>query len=239
MSVISEVIKDYRYKTELHVHTSPVSNCGHVSAGETVAMYAELGVDALVITNHYNQFSTFPEYGRCVSPEDFLRDYYDACEVGAEKGVNVILGVEVRFTENMNDYLVYGVEPSDIEKFATYFDKGIERFYRECKTKRNLILQAHPFRKGMELAPLDFIDGIESFNLHADHNGAVSLAAKYARENKLIVSGGSDFHKPHHLAACLNRTRELPSYSFDVADILRSKDYFFDVSGSYIFPYEY
>jgi predicted metal-dependent phosphoesterase TrpH len=239
MSVISDAVKDYKYKTELHTHTSPVSKCSHVTAAELVEMYAQLGVDAMVITNHYNQFSTFPEYGRCLSPEAFLKDYYDACKVGKEKGVNVILGIEVRFTENINDYLVYGVEPSDVEKFSAYFDKGIETFYRECKTSKNLILQAHPFRKEMVLAPLDSIDGIESINLHADHNGAIGLAAKYARDNNLIVSGGSDFHKPHHLAACLMRTKELPRDSYDIADILRSRDYFFDISGSFLFPYEY
>lgn len=239
MSIISDIVKDYKYKTELHTHTSPVSKCSHVTALETVKMYSELGVDAIVITNHYNQFSTFAEYGRCLSADDFLDDYYKALEFGKKNAINVILGIEVRFTENINDYLVYGVEPSDVEKFATYFDKGIETFYRECKTNKNLILQAHPFRKEMVLAPLDSIDGIESINLHADHNGAIGLAAKYARDNKLLVSGGSDFHKPHHLAACLMRSKDLPRDSYDVADILRSKDYFFDVSGSYIFPYEY
>lgn len=239
MSLVAELNKQYKYKTELHTHTSPVSNCSYIAPKDLVDLYADLGVHAVVISNHYNQFSTFEQYGRCVTPEQFLQDYYDACDEGKKRGVNVILAIEVRFTENMNDYLVYGIEPSDVEKFASYFDKGIETFYRECKTKRNLILQAHPFRKDMVLAPLDSIDGIESINLHADHNGAIGLAAKYARDNKLIVSGGSDFHKVHHLAACLMRSRELPRDSFDVADILRSRDYFFDASGTLLFPYEY
>jgi predicted metal-dependent phosphoesterase TrpH len=239
MSVIADVVKDYKYKTELHTHTMPVSKCAHVTAVDMMDMYSSVGAHAVVITNHYNEFSTFPEHGRCLSAKDFLDDYYKACEKGKTLGINVILGIEVRFTENKNDYLVYGVEPDDVERFARYFDKGIEVFYRECKTKKNLILQAHPFRKEMVLAPLDSIDGIESINLHADHNGAIGLAAKYARDNRLIVSGGSDFHKPHHLATCLMRTRELPRDSFDVADMLRSRDYFFDISGSYLFPYEY
>ena len=50
---------------------------------------------------------------------------------------------------------------------------------------------------------------------------------------------GSDFHKVHHAAACLMRSKELPRDSFDIADILRSRDYFFDVSGTLLFPYEY
>lgn len=239
MSVISDVVKEYKYKTELHAHTSPASNCSHVAARETVRLYAELGCHALVLTNHYNEFSTKEIYGRCLTPEDYLYDYYEALDEGAKLGVRVILGAELRFTENGNDYLVYGIEPSDIERFERYFDKGIECFYRECKTKKNLILQAHPFRKNMVLAPLDSIDGIESFNLHSGHNGAVGKAARYARDNRLIVSGGSDFHEIHHAGACFMRTRELPRDSFDVADMLREKDYFFDVSGSYIFPYEY
>jgi hypothetical protein len=113
-------------------------------------------------------------------------------------------------------------------------DKGELEAEREQTFIDDIVQKSH-----IERELLDSIDGIESINLHADHNGAIGLAAKYARDNRLIVSGGSDFHKPHHLAACIMRTKELPRDSYDIADILRSRDYFFDISGSFLFPYEY
>jgi predicted metal-dependent phosphoesterase TrpH len=152
-------------------------------------------------------------------------------------GVNVILAVEICFYENRNDYLVYGVEENEIDKMIKLVPHGIERFYKEIKNDRNVILQAHPFRKGMVLAPLGSIDGIESFNLHSSHNSKIGMAARYARENGLLVTGGSDFHHKEHEAVIFARSKEKLCNSFDVAKLIKSKDYLFDISGSIIFPY--
>ena len=152
--------------------------------------------------------------------------------------MNVILGVEIRFAENINDYLVYGISPEDIEYFITLLPHGIENFYKKVKNNRNVILQAHPFRKDMELAPLHAIDGIEVFNMHSRHNSAVAVAAKYAREHGLLVCGGSDYHALGDEAHCLVRTADKLRDSYDVAEMLKSKDFLFDLSGNLILPYQ-
>ena len=226
---VNEYIKQYKYKTELHTHTYPVSKCADICAADTVRIYAKKGADSVVITNHINLSVKSADY--------YLSDYYKAAEAGAKYGVNVILAVEICFSENRNDYLVYGVEENEIDKMIKLVPYGIERFHKEIKNDRNVILQAHPFRKGMVLAPLDSIDGIESFNLHSSHNSKVGMAARYARDNSLLVTCGSDFHHIGHEAVAFVRSKEKMKDSFDIARPIKSKDYLFDMSGNIVFPY--
>lgn len=231
---IKGIMQEYRYKTELHAHTSPVSRCADFSPEDTVRMYKEIGCDSLVITNH---MSPYLLEDATDAAQYYLSDYYRAVEAGEKLGVNVILGFEIRFTENFNDYLVYGVSPEDTETAIEYIPAGLETFYREFKNENNIILQAHPFRKKMERAPIELLDGIESFNMHPGHNSVVAVAAQYAKKHDLIVSGGSDFHHADHQGMCFTRSKEIIRDSYDVARLLKSKDYMFDLSGSIVFPY--
>ena len=158
----SKILTDYPYKTELHAHSFPVSSCGDFSAEEVVKVYAAAGVDSLVLTNHLSPHNCDE------GVEHYLSDYYKALRA-AEGKLNVILGVEMRFSENSNDYLVYGVSPEDIPHFIELIPYGIENFYKEVKNERNVIIQAHPYRErwyiqNPGMLPLDCIDGIEVYN---------------------------------------------------------------------------
>ena len=135
--------------------------------------------------------------------------------------------------------MIYGVDESDIEHFITLIPHGIENFYKEAKNDKNVIIQAHPLRKNMVLAPVNSIDGIESMNMHPNHHAKPSIAFKYAKENDLLVSGGSDFHHKGHQALCLMRTKSAMTNSFEVAEALKLKSAIFDCSGHIIIPYIY
>lgn len=237
MERFKDIIKEYGAKTELHAHTSPVSKCSCITPQDMARVYGELGCDAVVITNHLNM--NWTEGDPSQRAEEYLNDYYETKKLGDASGLSVILGAELCFDGSRNDYLVYGIEPSDIEKMIYYLDKGIEAFYRDFKSGKNLILQAHPFRKNMTLAPLDAIDGIETFNCHPAHNSKIGEAARYARNNGLLVSGGTDYHDSGDEGICLMRSRMAPRDSFDIVEILKSRDYLFDLSGSIVFPYGY
>ena len=232
----SSLSKAYPYRTELHAHTFPVSSCSFVTAAETVRRYRDVGCDSLVIVNHLSPPKWIP--GNTAELAELYLSDYEAAKKAAGNDINVILGVEIRFPENANDYLVYGVSPEDIEYFVTLVPHGIENFYKKAKTPRNVILQAHPFRKEMVRAPLDCIDGIEIFNMHPKHNSAVALAARYAKEHGLLVCGGSDFHYENDEALCLVRTENKLRDSYDVADMIRSKNFLFDISDNLILPYQ-
>ena len=229
-------IKDYKFRTEIHAHTSPVSSCGHVTADETVKAYLEMGANGLTITNHLNP--NWMSGSSSERAEEYVSDYLIAKKAAEGTSLNVIFGVEIRFPENDNDYLVYGVSTDEVEEMIALLPFGISEFYKKFKKPLNLILQAHPFRNGMVHAPLDVIDGIEVFNLHPHHNSRIGLAAKYAADNDLIISGGSDFHDAGWHGLCLLGTKTPMRDSFDVADALRSRDVIFDISGNVVFPYQ-
>ena len=228
----SEILKDYSYTTELHAHSFPVSGCGDFPADEVVKFYKEAGTTSLVLTNHLGPFN-YTE-----GADFYLSDYYKARDASGND-INVILGVEMRFTENSNDYLVYGVSEEDIPRFIELVPHGIENFYKEVKSERNVIIQAHPFRKGVTLAPLDSIDGIESFNIHPGHNSRVGIGARYAKLKDLLVTGGTDFHHEGHQALCLMRSKEEMKNSYDVAEAIKSRNVIFDCSGHIVIPYIY
>lgn len=228
--------EQYKYKTELHAHSSGISGCSHVTAEELVTLYAQNGIDAVVLTNHFFH-GMFEKDGREVFAKKYVAEWQSAAEFGKKLGVNVIPGMEIRFTECINDYLVYGIDSADVEKASTLTESGIKEFYRLFKTENNIILQAHPFRDCMELAPKDSIDGIEVFNMHPNHNSRVAVAAKYARDNHMKISGGTDFHQTEHCGMCVIRTKFKPETSFDIAKILNSGDFLFDISGNIVIPY--
>lgn len=232
-----EISERFSHATELHAHTSPCSTCANFTPEQTVAFYQKTNADALVITNHL--YGRWFEGEHDARAEEWLSDYYAAVEAAKGSNLQVILGVEMRFYENHNDYLVYGVSPDDIPYFISLIPDGIENFYRKVKSKKNIILQAHPFRSGMQLAPLSAIDGIEAYNLHPGHNSVIGVAARYAREHGLTVSGGTDFHHLNHEAMCLMRTEAQMRDSYDVAEALNERKALFELSGSLILPYAY
>lgn len=211
------------YKTELHTHTRPVSRCSDIDAKKLVELYKANGYDSVVITNHF----TTNLQGDNVEEKIkwYLQDYYDCCEEGASVGLNVILGAEVRFTENNNDYLIFGISPEDFTDIYKMLPYGIDAFYKEYKNEKNLIIQAHPFRDGMESVNPESLDGIEVFNMHPNHNSRIGLAAKYANENNMIATCGSDFHHFGQQCLCGILTKKPLKNSNDVSDVLKKQDY--------------
>ncbi len=232
----SQILDRFSYTTELHCHSFPVSACAEFKANDVVGFYKAKHVNSLVLTNHLNPL--WADGDPMALAQEYLSDYRIAKDAAGDE-INLILGVEIRFPQNNNDYLIYGVCEEDIERFISLIPYGIENFYKEAKNDSNIILQAHPFRKGMILAPLNSIDGIESMNMHPSHYGKLSVAARYAKANDLIVSGGSDFHHKGNEALCLMRTENEIKTSYDVAKALKSKKAIFDCSGHIIIPYIY
>lgn len=235
---IRNEIDEYKYKTELHAHSSEVSWCGRVCAAELVRLYAARGADAVVLTNHFF-YDMFKDEGREAFCERYVAEYEKAAELGKSYGINVLFGMEIRFTENINDYLIYGMDTSEVKKAGELVKKGIDVFYREFKTERNVILQAHPFRDNMQPIRPQSVDGIEVFNMHPDQNSRVGLAARYASENNMLISGGTDFHIAGHEGCCMIRTKFKPKTSFDIAEVLKNGDFLFDIGGNIVVPYNF
>lgn len=233
MQNFKEQIKEiYPYRTELHAHTTPVSACGEATPEELMSIYSELGYHTIVITNHF--FTDIKGRSKEEYLEWYIKDYEEAKKASLKYGVKALLGAEIRFTENSNDYLVYGVDYDILSTIYDYLDRGLEAFRKEVKLDKSLLIQAHPFRKGMTLMNPDLLDGVETFNMHPGHNSGVAFALKYAKENKFrITTAGSDFHHLNvkHEGTAALRTKELVSDTFELAEVLRKRDYVFELGG--------
>lgn len=237
MQSIKEQLKEqYPYKIELHAHTRPVSFCSEVTPEELMQTYADLGFHGVVITNHFVYHSQ-PE----MSKEEFLawyiKDYQDACVAGEKYGVKVYLGAELRFDKEDNDYLLYGADADTLSFAYDYLGKGLAAYRGEVVMTDSVLLQAHPFRKGLTLAPPELLDGIETLNMHPGHNSEVGLAIRYAKEQGFsLVTAGSDYHHPNrgHEGLAALRLKELPEDSFALAKLLRQRDYCFELGGEAI-----
>lgn len=228
-------LERYCYKTELHLHTAPASPCSEISPLMAVEQYAALGYHSIVISNHfYPQMRFIENKQQCISA--YLEDYKLAAEVGKKCGINVILGCEIRFIENCNDYLLFGIDEDFFDSAYDALSLGIKKFSQKFQNPKHMLIQAHPFRDGMIMVEPQYLDGIEVFNMHPNHNSRVAVAAQYAKKHDLIATAGTDFHHPEHqgLTALLTDTELKDSH--DIVNVLRSRDYLLDVGGFVVLP---
>jgi len=228
-------ISDYRYRIELHAHTSPVSGCSQIPPAQLVQTYHDLGCHAVAITNHFT-----PGLLSDRTPEQALEYYMNDFRLtkaeGDRLGVNILLGFELRFTESNNDYLIFGVDEADAAEFLTVLDKGVENFVKNVKKPRHFFAQAHPYRSGITVIDPAWMDGVESYNVHPGHNSRIAVGSRFARENHLIELCGTDYHHPTHEGLGLTLAKTLPADSMELADLLRTGDFLFRVGGSVVIP---
>jgi len=199
--------KDMTFCLDPHVHTIGTSSCGKVNGATVAELYKKAGYDGIVITNHYHE-EFFTQFAANLSWQEtidlFLREYHGARAQGNKLGLSVFLGMEIRFTDSPNDFLVYGFDEDFLRTYPNLHHLGLKGF-RELVASlapayRILIFQAHPFREGLNPAAPDLLDGVEVHNGNPRHNSYNHLAAAFARINQLTMISGSDFHRLTDLA---------------------------------------
>ena len=225
----------YPYRIELHAHTSPASSCGRATPEQVMQAYQNVGFDAVTIVNHFIYKSEEPDGKAFV--DRYLDDFYRAEAFGKKLGIKAYLGAEIRFTENMNDYLVFGVNRSILEEIYDLLPYGLANFRKEYSMPDSLLIQAHPRRNGMEEVDPSLLDGVEILNLHPNHNsrnGQTSAIVK--KQGFSIVTAGSDFHHPDqgHEGLSALRASFLPEGSFELASVIKSRDYLLEIAGERI-----
>ena len=189
------------YLYEMHCHTSEVSGCGRVEAIEAVKLLKQQNYSGVVITDHLT-----PDGLKNVSVADW-KNFIDHFLIGyklakqAESAdFKVLLGAEIRFPENDNDYLLYGLTEEFLYSHA-YINRLSLREFREIADKNNiLIMQAHPMRNSMTVMNPDYLDGYEVYNGNKRHNSRNEVANAWAELNGKIKVSGSDFHQLEDLA---------------------------------------
>ena len=233
---VQAYLSAYKYKLELHAHTSPVSPCSELTPAEVVTRLHAQGYHGVVITNHFCSGGKFMKTDDPVGT--YLADYYAAKEAGEAVGMQVLLGAEYCFNENPNDYLVFGADEALLRETVSRFDLTFDQFYEEYHSENLLIMQAHPFRNGLVRANPAHLDGVETFNMHLHHNSRVAEAARWAKENKVdIMTVGTDLHNPGYEGLCATRTRVLPKTPAELIASLREHDYLMEIAGCPLLPY--
>lgn len=219
-----------KYKIETHVHTTYISRCGWLGAGAIVSTYKKLGFDAICITDHYNR-TAFDYAGiDLTKPGSKVHDYLEGYRrvkkyAEDEGGLIVIPGAEVRFDGSDNDYLLYGWHEELLADPEHVMSEGLAAFAKEYRKDGALLIQAHPFRKGCTPAPAEYLDGVEVYNPCPRHFSHNDRAYDYAKEHGLIMTGGSDAHRPGEEGLSGIAADILPRNGFELAELIRSGDY--------------
>ena len=220
-----KLISQYPYKFELHAHTNPASGCSELSPAEMVERCKNAGASGVVVTNHAVWWMREqPKEDWCAQ---YHKDFREAKEAGERLGIKVLLGFELHFPENSNDYLLFGPDESFIPQAYEYIGGSQQEFYAACHGADVLILQAHPCRDGMQPVDPAYLDGYEVFNMHPGHNSRVALAAKLHAQHGGVVIGGTDFHHRGHEGSLFTCFAEMPETEKDLVRLLRSGDYVF------------
>ena len=186
------------FKTELHCHSKSVSECASVSNEEIINKFTEAGYTTLVLTNHFNRGTQ--EFHKCESYQDFVTVYlngYKDLKREAEGKLTVLLGMELRFTQNINDYLVFGITEEFLRAHDELYLMDPESFSKLTRENGFLFIQAHPFRNSMTVIQPHLLDGVEAFNGHMGHDSRNEIANMWADKYNLIKTSGTDFHYNH------------------------------------------
>lgn len=214
------------YKTELHCHSSDFSLCSNQTGAEKAELYISAGYTTVALTNHYSWLLPGWE-----DHESFTRRFFRAGEIMREAAggrLNVITGMELRFRENYNDYLVYGMTEEMLLSMPDIHDLTIAGFYERAGKLGLLVIQAHPFRPGMVVTMPDYLDGVEVYNGTHDralYNDTALFWAENFKEKRLIMTSGSDHHNAYHAACGGIETERQIKTAEELVSVLKSGDY--------------
>ena len=190
------------FKFEMHFHTEESSPCGKIAAKKGVELYQKAGYDGIVVTDHFSKsvFGGPQERTWAEICESFLKGYRLAKQSVRDSEFQVLLGMEIRFPDDDNDFLVYGIDEEFPKQHPWIYMKELSDLFDISKGKNLIIVQAHPFRDSCHLAPVEFLHGIEVYNGNPRHNSRNELAKKAAKKHRLLETYGSDFHQMEDIA---------------------------------------
>lgn len=184
-------------KIDLHVHTSELSLCGKLSIEKTLSLYQQTDYDAIVVTDHFTADTGEVFTARGIP--DYIEYYFEcqqhAVELGKKCNFTVLPGCELRFKQNINDYLVYGLTLEHVRMRPDIFDMTPAEFSEFAGAHGILFYQAHPFRNGMTVTNPGPLFGIEVMNNHPRHDSRNDIAQHWAEKYNLHRIGGSDCHQ--------------------------------------------
>ncbi len=228
-----ELLKEYPYLYETHLHTSQGSACGRSTGAEMAKACKAAGYTGIIVTDHnwggntaVNRRMPWQEW-----VEEFVKGYEDARKMGERIGLDVFFGYEAGYQGT--EFLIYGLDKAYMLAHPQLKTATIEEQYEMVHKAGGMVIHAHPYREEdyipeIRLFPAS-VDGVEGINAtHSNHrslshNDPVydELAIAYAKKHKLPMSAGSDIHNTSLLGGGVAFKRKLASIQ-DFIDAIRS-----------------
>lgn len=214
-----------KYIIEGHCHTKDSSPCGQIYAEDLIKLYKNKNYAGIIITDHFS-YSVFKNQDTWKEICDkFLLGYRNAKKLESIYNIKIYLGMEIRFNDSYNDYLIYGITEEFLYSNEWIYMKSLKELKEICQNKY-LIIQAHPFRGGNYLAELSLLDGIEINNTNPNNVCNNHLAYEAWKNTNLIPTIGCDFHS----ADCISEDEymlfnELPNDNKDLVQYLINRNY--------------
>lgn len=183
---------------DTHIHTMETSKCGHVPANTQVERYLAKGYTGIMITDHLNlettdAFGTTGDWQKTI--DHHMLGYNAAKKHGEKLGLEVMLGAELRFPQNNNDYLLYGIDEDWLRSNPDIILMDAGSFFRKYHNEI-LIIQAHPYRDGNLEVYEDCIHGCELINGNPRHDNYPERALPLCqRHPEYIRLACSDAHQ--------------------------------------------
>ncbi|MBE6546054.1 MAG: PHP domain-containing protein [Ruminococcaceae bacterium] len=212
---------------DLHAHSSGISHCCRIPAEEVIHRALAVGLDGIVLTNHYQDLRNYFNGGSC---DDFARRYvaeYEYAKQWGEKlGCRVLFGVEVTMEQYNNEHLlVYGVSPNFVLVHPDLYDMTQKDLYAAVKAEGGAVIQAHSLRKGSNvLMDPSFLDGVE-LNCHPGYDGThAEELAEFAVKHGSILTCGGDYHADTYRPHCGVSLPDTVQTEADLAAYLRNTE---------------
>lgn len=201
-----ELLKDYPYLYETHLHTSQGSACAHCTGAEMAKACKEMGYTGIIVTDHnwggntaVNRYMPWKTW-----VEEFVKGYEDAARMGERLGLDVFFGYEAGYQGT--EFLIYGVDKEFMLTHPQLRTATVKQQYELVHEAGGIVVHAHPYREENYIPEIrlfpEYVDGVEGIN--ATHSNPQSIshndpmyderAIRYAKEHRLSMTAGSDIH---------------------------------------------
>ena len=188
-------------KIDMHVHTSERSACGKAGEEEQIRRAIEVGLDAIVLTDHA---TLAPE----VRLKQLNQEFFP---------FRIFSGIEISLAE---DFLVIGLHDRELETTQWNYPE-LHGYVRE---NGGVLVLAHPFRyhPGLYEDIEQFHpDGIEIFSVNTPISWQPRIRDTAVRQGLTLFSN-SDAHKEEYLGRYYNEIPGFPTTDSELVEILRS-----------------
>ena len=201
-----QLLKDYPYLYETHLHTSQGSACARATGAQMAKACKEAGYTGIIVTDHnwggntaVNHWFPWKDW-----VNEFVKGYEDAKKMGDRIGLDVFFGYEAGYQGT--EFLIYGLDKEFMLAHPELRTATVKEQYELVHGAGGMVVHAHPFREEdyipeIRLYP-EYVDAVEGINAtHSNHRSMGhndplfdERAITYAKEHKLPMSAGSDIH---------------------------------------------